>query len=234
MPNLAKSLAPLYQLLQKNQKWKWNVEQDKAYKDAKHLLTTSEVLTHFDSSKPLLLACDASPYGVGAVLSHVIDGDKEQPIAYASCLLSGVERKYSQLDKEALAIVFGVTTFHQFVYGRQFTLYSDHKPLIHIFNETKSVSAMASGCLQRWALTLSSYSYSIKFKKGSLHSNADALSRLLISNHPAEVPMVPEVIALLEQLSTVPLTAAKLRTLTSRNPVLAKVRHFACSGPPPA
>ena len=147
MPNLAKSLAPLYQLLQKNQKWKWNVEQDKAYKDAKHLLTTSEVLTHLDSSKLLLLACDASPYGVGAVLSHVVDGDKEQPIAYASRSLSRAEWKYSQLDKEALAIVFGVTRFHQFVYGRQFTLYSDHKPLIHILNETKSVPAMASGRL---------------------------------------------------------------------------------------
>ena len=126
--------------------------------------------------------------------------------------------------------MFGVTRFHQFVYGRQFTLYSDHKPLIHIFGETKSVPVMASGRLQRWALTLSSYSYSIKFKKGSLHSNADALSRLPISDHPAEVPMVPEVIALLEQLSTVPLTAAKLRTFTSCNPVLSKVRQFACSG----
>ena len=74
-----------------------------------------------------------------AVLSHVVDGDKERPIAYASRSLSAAERKYSQLDKEALAIVFGVTRFHQFVYGRHFTLYSDHQPLIHIFNEDKSI-----------------------------------------------------------------------------------------------
>ena len=144
--------------------------------------------------------------------------------------LNAAEWKYSQLDKEALAIVFGVIRFYQFVYGRQFTLYSDYKPLIHIFVETKSVPVMASSCLQRWALTLSSYSYSIKFKKGSLHGNADALSRLPISDHPAEVPMVLEVIASLEQLSTVPLTAAKLQTFTSHNPVLAKVRHFVYSG----
>ena len=121
LPNLAKSLAPLYQLLHKNQEWQWSAKQDKAYNDAKHLLTTSQVLTHFDSSKPLLLACDASPYGVGAVLSHVVDGDKEQPIAYISRSLSAAERKYSQLDKEALAIVFGASRFHQFKYGRQFT-----------------------------------------------------------------------------------------------------------------
>ena len=118
------------------------------------------------------------------------------------------------------------------MYGRQFTLHSNHKPLIHIFSEIKSVPVMASCRLQRWALKLSSYSYSIKFKKGSLHSNADALSRLPISDHPAEVSMVPKVIASLEQLSTVPLTATKVQTFTSRNPVLAKVRHFVCSGWP--
>ena len=193
LPNLADSLAPLYKLLQKNQRWQWTNEQDKAYTEAKHLLTTSQVLTHYDSSKPLRLACDASPYGVGAVLSHVVDADKEQPIAYASRSLSAAERKYSQLDKEALAIVFGVTRFHQFVYGRVFTLYTDHKPLIHILNEAKSVPVMASGRLQRWALTLSGYSYSIKFKKGSLQGNADALSRLPLPDHPEETPMVPEV-----------------------------------------
>ena len=149
LPNLATSLAPLYKLLQKNQKWQWGTEQENAYKEAKHLLTTAQILTHFDSDKPLVLACDASPYGVEAVLSHVVDGNKEKPIAYASHSLSTAERKYSQLDKEALAIVFGVTRFHQFVYGRQFTLYSDHKPLIHIFGETKSVPAMASARIQR-------------------------------------------------------------------------------------
>ena len=231
LPNLADLLAPLYKLLRKNQRWHWSTEQDKAYKDAKHLLTTSEVLTHFDGSKPLCIACDASPYGVGAVLSHV-DGDKEQPIAYASRSLSAAERKYSQLDKEALAIVFGITRFHQFVYGRHFTLYSDHKPLIHIFNEAKSVPIMASARLQRWALTLSGYSYSIKYKKGSLQGNADALSRLPLPDCPDVVPVAPEVIASLEQLSTVPLSATQLRTLTSRNPVLAKVRHFVYTGWP--
>ena len=67
-------------------------------------------------------------------------------------LLSTAECKYSQLDEEALEIVFGVTRFHRFVYGRQFTLYSDHKPLIHIFDQTKCVPAMASAHIQCWAL----------------------------------------------------------------------------------
>ena len=120
-----------------------------------------------------------------------MDGDKEQPIAYASRSLSAAERQYSQLDKEVLAIVFGVTRFHQFVYGRNFTLYSDHKPLIHIFSEAKSVPIMESVQLQRWVLTFSGYSYSIKYKKGSLQGNADALSRLPLPDCPDVVPVAP-------------------------------------------
>ena len=80
------------------------------------------------------------------------------------------------------------------------------------------------------ALTLSTYSYNIKFKKGSLHGNADALSRLPLPDHPQDVPVAPEMIASLESLSMVPLSAAK--NLTSRNPILAKVRNFVHSGWP--
>ena len=91
---------------------------------------------------------------------------------------------------------------------------------------------MTSAWLQCWALTLSAYSYNIKFKKGSLHRNANALSRLPLPDHPQEVSVAPEVIASLESLSVVPLSAAKLRNLTSRNPILAKVRNFVHSGGP--
>ena len=76
------------------------------------------------------------------------------------------------------------------------------------------------------------YSYNIKFKKGFLQGNTDALSRLPLSNHPQSVPVAPEVIASLEHLSIVPMSAAKLRTLTSRSTVLAKVRHFVRYGWP--
>ena len=189
------------------------------------MLSTAQVLTHFDSEAPILLVCDPS-YGFGAVLSQVVDRHKECPIAYASHSPGAAERKYSQLDKEALAIVFGVTRFRQFPYGRHFTLYSDHQSLIYIFNEDKLIPTMTFAWLQCWALTLSAYNYNIKFKKGSLHGNADALSRLPLPDQPKEVPVAPEVIASLESLSMEPLLAVKLRNLTYRNPILAKVRNF--------
>jgi len=149
LPNLASVLAPLYKLLQRSQLWTWNSEQQAAFKKVNKMLTAPNLLEHFDDSKQLILACDASSYGVGAVLSH-INGDKpERPVAYAARSLSATERKYSQLDREALAIMFGVSKFHQYLYGRYFLIYSDYQPLMHILSETKSAPAMASARLQR-------------------------------------------------------------------------------------
>ena len=91
--------------------------QRKAFNQAKELLTTSALLTHFDPKNPVILACDASPYGVGAAISHQMDDGKEQPISFAFRTLSTAERNYAQLDKEALAIIFGVKRFHQYLYG---------------------------------------------------------------------------------------------------------------------
>jgi len=112
------------------------------------------VLAHYDPSKPLILACDASPYGIGAVLLHLCEDSSEQPVAYTSRSLGPAEKKYSQLDKEGLAIIFGVKRFYQYVVGRHFTILSDHKPLQHLFQETSGAPTLASARIQRWPLIL--------------------------------------------------------------------------------
>ena len=155
-------------------------KKQEAFEKSKKRLKSAELLIHYDNSKELILACDALPYGDGAVLSRKLEDGSERPIAYASRTLTAPERNYAKLDKEGLAIVFGVKKFHQYLYGRHFTIHTDYKPLIGLFNEHKPIPQMASGRVQRWALTLATFEYSIVHKAGKAHANADALSRLLM------------------------------------------------------
>ena len=120
--------------VQLNQKWKWTTECEESFKQAKKLLSSTPVLTYYDTEKPLQLACDASPYGIGAVISHVMPNSDEQPVGFASRSLTAAEKNYSLLDKEALAIYFGVRHFCQYLYGREFTLVTDSKPLASILH----------------------------------------------------------------------------------------------------
>ena len=111
------------------------------------------------------------------------------------------ERNYSQLDKEALAIVFGVKRFHGYLFGRHFTILSDHKPLEH-FRETSATHLMASARMQRWALLVGAYDYKIAYKPGTKHVNADVLSRLPLPEAPDQVPTPGETTLLLEALDS--------------------------------
>ena len=103
----------------------------------KEALTSTDVLVHFGPKLPLGLACDASFVGVGAVLFHTYTDGSKRPIAYASKSLASAQKNYSQIEREALSIIFGVRKFHQFLYGQQFMLLTDHKPLLTIFGHKR-------------------------------------------------------------------------------------------------
>ena len=161
IPNLATILHPLNDLLKADRKWEWTQDCSKAFTLAKEQLSSDKVLTHYDPKMPLNLATDASAYGIGAVVSHVFPDGSERPIAFASRTLSPSEQNYAQIEKEALSLVFGVKKFHQYVYGRHFNLITDHKPLTAILGPKKGVPSLAAARMQRWALLLSAYTYSI-------------------------------------------------------------------------
>ncbi|CAC5371000.1 unnamed protein product [Mytilus coruscus] len=108
LPNLSHLLKQLHVLLQKDTQWSWGKEQEKTFIESKQLLKSASVLVHFDPKKTLILACDSSPYGVGAVLSHKMDDGSDKPIAYTSRTLTSAEKNYSVLEKESLAIIFGI------------------------------------------------------------------------------------------------------------------------------
>ena len=219
LPNLSVVLSPLYRLLQAKVKWLWSREQSEAFREAKSLLQSSTLLVHFDGNKEIVVSGDASPYGLGAVLAHKMEDGSERPIAYASRTLSSAEKNYSQLEKEGLAVIFAVRKFHQYLYGRKFVIYSDHKPLKYLFSVHRQVPVMAAARIQRWSLLLSSYHYEIQYHPGKSMCNADALSRLPIPETSSmSTPQCGEVTLLLNHLSTSIITAKHIRNWTSQDP----------------
>lgn len=175
--NYAQAVSPLYTLLRKDVEWSWRDEHQHAFCEIKKKLISSEVLVQYDPNRPIKITCDASPSGIGAVLSHVISDRESKPIAFFSRSLTQAEKNYSQLDREALALVFGVKSCHQFVWGRKFMLETDHKPLKYIFDPNRSLPSMVAGRVQRWAVFLSGYDFVLKHIEGKKNVTADCLSR---------------------------------------------------------
>ena len=147
LPNLSSLIQPLNQLQSKDQKWEWSTACQQAFESSKQALVSSSALTsHYDATKPLQLACDAFPFGVGAVLSQYDADGTERPVAFASRTLSTAEKNYAQIEREALAIIFGVRKFHQYLYGRVFTLFTNHKPLTSILGPKTGIRTYPCCC----------------------------------------------------------------------------------------
>ena len=229
--SLSTLLHPLNQLLQANRKWKWSNDCERAFTEAKEKLAAAPVLAHYNPELPLRLAGDASSYGIGAVLSHVLPDGTEHPIAYASRTLTSSERNYAQLEKEGLLLVFGIKKFHSYLYGRKFLLYTDHKPLTTIFGSKQGIPPLAAARLQRWALILSAYDYSIEFKPTGRHANADGFSRLPIMSKDSTTTSEATIFNM-KQVEALPVTTATLRSATKYDRILCKVLRYTKTGWP--
>lgn len=171
IPNFSKTAKPLTELLKKDKVFKWEQTQTKAFEILKEALCTEPILQYPDFSKPFNLTTDASGQAIGGVLSQGPIG-KDLPIAYASRLLNTAEQRYSTIEKECLAIVYCTSHFRPYLYGRKFTIVTDHKPLVWL-HSVKDPSSR----LWKWRHKLSEYEYRIEYKAGTANLNADALSR---------------------------------------------------------
>ena len=229
--SLIKTGSPL-QTTSKGCKVDMGRKQNEAFRAAKSALQDDSLLVHYDESKPLVLACDASQYSLGAVLSHVMDDGKERPVAYASWTLTPAEKNYSQIEKEGLAVIFGIKKFHNFLFGGHFSIESKHQPLCYLFNETKGVSQTALSRIQRWALTLSAYRCTIRHKPGTTLSNADGLSQLPRPTTTSADCLPGDLVHLIDLLSATLVNTANIKDWTAKDPLLSKVKRYIMVGWP--
>ena len=152
--------------------WEWGQQQRDTFETLKHSLISASILTYPDFGKRFILHTDASRKGLGAVLYQEMKG-KNHVVAYASRSLTGSEKNYTVHKLEFLALKWAVTTkFHDYLTGNSFTVYTDHNPLVYV---TSTAKLDANG--HRWLEALSSYNFTIKYKPGKAHLDADGLSR---------------------------------------------------------
>ncbi|MGH0163547.1 UNVERIFIED_CONTAM: hypothetical protein FKN15_045983 [Acipenser sinensis] len=171
--NFASRAAPLTELTRASAPVtvKWSAEAETAFNDLKSAVCSEPVLVSPDFEKPFILQTDASEVGLGAVLSQVIKGE-EHPVLFLSRKLLPRERNYATVEKECLSVKWAVEALRYYLWGRKFTLVTDHAPL-QWMHRNKDKNARVT----RWFLALQPYSFDVKHRKGKEHTNADFLSR---------------------------------------------------------
>lgn len=226
-------LEPLYTLLKENVKWQWSRVEQQAFDNAKALLTCDMTLVHYSLEKKLIMLCDASEVGVGSVLVHQMEDGTERPVIMSSRTLQPHERRYAQIDKEALAIMFGLKKFRQYLQGREFVILTDHKPLLGIFGRDKPIPDLVSPRMLRWALTLNTFDYQLQYRPGKLMGDADSLSRWPTPCTGEDIDEETDVF-LLEQTDSLGVTSKKIAKETEKDTVLKKVKMYLLHGWPDA
>ena len=189
IPNFSDLLSPLYKLLKKGTKFHWSHEQQNSFDAVKEILIKDVTLKYFNPNIETLLETDSSGYGVAAVLMQRENDKHEwQPVQFASRTLNNAERNYSNIEREALSVVFGVSKFKHFLLGGKFVIKNDHMPLEKLLGKLSPVPTTCSARLQRWALKLSHFDYVLEYSKGKFNVNSDWLSRLPLpdTNHVCE------------------------------------------------
>ena len=175
IPDLATISEPLRRLTKAGTSFVFGEEQNESFAELKKRLTDSETLGYFDKDAPTQVIADASPVGLGAVLTQ-ISKDGPRIISYASRSLTSTETRYSQTEKEALALIWACEKFHPYIYGVPFELITDHKPLEVIYGPRSKPCAR----IERWVLRMQPYKCKVKYQPGPKNI-ADPLSRLVSS-----------------------------------------------------
>ena len=180
-PRAAEIFHPLYNALKStksNQDLTWSQEMTEAFEASKAALCQVTLLTHPQTNVPIAISSDASDIAVGGVLEQFVN-DAWQPLGFFSRQLRPPEQKYSTYDRELLALYLAIRHFRYFLEGREFTAYTDHKPLVEAI---RKATDPWTGRQQRQLSFISEFTTTIKYIEGKTNKVADCLSRAII-NH---------------------------------------------------
>ena len=225
IPNLATTSEPLRRLTRQSCKWTWGSEQETAFVELKRQLASSHVMAYFKQDAETHVVVDASPVGLGAILSQKQSDGTHKPVYYASRALSDVERRYSQTEREALAIVWACEKFHVFLYGKDFVLVTDHKPLETIYSPKSKPPAR----IERWALRLQPYRFKVVYKPGPQNA-ADSLSRLTVNQPVQKGTMEDHVYWVAQHAVPHAFTPRQVEELSAADPTLVTLRNCITTG----
>lgn len=225
IPGFASMVKPLRDLTKADTEFVWDSHCDEAWAQLKESLTSDTVMSYFDSGLETELVVDAAPCGLGAILTQIHysrNGDKEvKVVSYASRALDDVESRYSQTEREALAVRWGVEHYHLYLYDKPFTVITDHKPLVSVF---RNPLAKPSARIERWCLRLQQYSFSVVYRPGA-NNPADFMSRHPVKSQCDRDRKVAEDYINYVCAASVPkaVSVQEVATATAGDPVLVKV-----------
>jgi len=185
LPKITTIIEPLHNLTRQDVLRSWSKVQQKAFDKIKSLLTHAPVLAFYDVSKPLTLENDACEYGLSSAIFQ-----EGRPIAYASRTLTDAEKRYAQIEKEMLALVYGLKKFHQYTFGRHVDIITDHKPLVAIMHKPLSKAPRRHQLL---ILRTQKYDCSVTFQPGHSVVTANTLSRSPLPNSDLQKPEITTV-----------------------------------------
>ena len=220
IPNLSEKTHNMRLLLKKDATWNWNEELEKELSEIKNILKNAPTLTFYNPNKSLILSVDASSFAIGAVLLQ-----EGRPIAFSSTALNENQQSYPQIEKEALAMKHGCQKFHQYIYGTDVIIETDHKPLESIFK--KPIDRIPPR-LRKIFLEIQQYAPKVCYKRGTEMHIADLLSRDCHNKDSLQESS-------LQILFSIPITTSgfkMLQDLSNTDPELLLVKHFILKGWP--
>lgn len=226
IPRYSEVSAPLRELLGKDVEFTWLHNHDQAFKTLKNKISNAPVLKYYSPEEPVTVSVDASSHGLGACLLQ--DG---RPVAYAARTLTPTERRWAQIEKELLAVVFGCTRFHQYIYGHdKVTVESDHKPLETIIKKQLNETPAR---LQRLMIKLQHYCIDLQYKPGKLLFIADTLSRATTASGNDDdlcEDVMIHINTLYENIEATPEMLKKIKEETEKDTILTTVCQYYKNG----